>query len=507
MLAIFRRTLPGLVTLVASCLSLGCTTTLNAVRVTETRPAPPAGAPYNLNFTQYTIVVTRRVGCEDKDKNPRMAIAVQADVSRAEVRDPRRAYVIDMASLQSALKVTDLEVEYYDSGALKSVNGAAEDRTGPILTSYITSLGKLVGAGLLPLGAPEHAAAPPVVPQCSADTVKTLKKVAALKGAIKQNTADVKDLSASLDRATTLASTMGKAWPAKERELLARQIDALYGAQQNLTRLNAELKDALEAVSDVVTVKWPRDGETLESTPGDVPSLDSKLFDDQHWGAVGPSAMAELIKRSDVRLRIQATTPIGRTSAQMCPPPTACADDSLQGLKYRFPASGLFLVCSAATWPSCDPNPAKEEVIAKDEGLISQLGLVYALPLHSRPFSNKSVTATFAESGLPTKLGLKSLTASAESVATTAGNVVDQVISAHNAQASLQLDRLKAQTDLLKAQKDLADAKKALAPPKTDAQAEATQAFAADTTLAQAELANIQAHQALDAAKDAVSSH
>lgn len=77
-----------------------------------------------------------------------MKIAVAAEVTSKNVRDPKHHYVIDFASLQSAFKKSDLTIEYYDSGALKSINTSAEDRTGEVISSVVTSLGKIVGAGV-----------------------------------------------------------------------------------------------------------------------------------------------------------------------------------------------------------------------------------------------------------------------------------------------------------------------------------------------------------------------
>lgn len=127
----------------------GCPTYFNAVRIAEGVKVPPAGAPYNLSFTQYDVTVTRRVAdCwfsdENQVKKDMLVIATDAAITRKEVRDPARNYVIDLDSLQAGWKITNVEVAWHDNGTLKSINAAAEDRVGPILVSAATTLGKLV---------------------------------------------------------------------------------------------------------------------------------------------------------------------------------------------------------------------------------------------------------------------------------------------------------------------------------------------------------------------------
>lgn len=59
--AMHRQRVISLLAVGIVCFMSGCTTSLNAVRLTSNEDLPPAGLPYSLPFTQYTITVTRRI--------------------------------------------------------------------------------------------------------------------------------------------------------------------------------------------------------------------------------------------------------------------------------------------------------------------------------------------------------------------------------------------------------------------------------------------------------------
>lgn len=475
-----------IITLVA-CLVLaaagaGCTTHLDAVRMNKDAVPPVAGAPYFLNFTQFTVNVARRLRCEDAATQQPFAVAVSIEVTPAEARDPTRAYVIDLASLQSALKVSNVEVEYYDDGTLKSVNASAEDRSGEVLKSTVSTLGKLAVAGVTFGAAKDQAAS-----ACTDAARKAQDAVVRLTREIAAKTAQLKDRTEQLERVTALSAVVGKDWPAAERRRFSAEIDAVYQDRIALRTLQEALKAETRNITVTSTATWPPDGETFVSSAATIPDLAASTL--KSWGA-SDSDVSALQAASRVFLRLEPAGAFGRTA----PCGTACADDAVKGLKYRVPVPGRLVAC---TTPDC---AAGERIDAVD-GLVSQLGPVFVLSLDSAPFSNRKVTAAFAQTGLPTKLGVQSITASAETAATSIGAAVDTALAARAKLVPTPLERLQSETALLKARKDLADAQKALAPPTSDPQADATRAFAADTALAQAELANLQARAALDAAK------
>jgi hypothetical protein len=490
----------------------GCTTQLNATRVTSDNPVPTTGAPYFLNFTRFEITATRRVAaCEsevDNKKIPALVIETQLEAKRSEERDPVRHYVVDLESLQSRLKNTEVIIGYYDSGALKSLNASAEDRTGEVISSVVTTLGKAV-VGLAGAGA--RAAGDPV---CNEATAAAVAAVAKNKESTAALTKQLEQDVASLQHLTAIATALGKAWDASDRRRLATAMDAAQDKRLKLAALAEELKADLSKISVVGTRKWPANGDVLASTDALFPALTSAQI--LKWGSpdFDDKDFQNMVAATAVWARLEATTALKRT---LCTQPVdqddkdeaaakvqACAGDAAAGLKYRIPVPGRLLLCS--TTRCVESTDEKVDEIHLDQpGLISQLGPIFVLPLKSTVFSNKSVQAAFAENGMPQTLGVKS-SASAEKAAATFGTVTEQFLTARSSVVTNKLERVKAETELLKAEAELATAKKALEPPKVDPlaeQKEATGAFQADTALLDAELANIKARAALEEARAA----
>lgn len=495
---------PGLRLLVCALglLMAGCSTQLTVVRVKD-GAVPGAGAPYNLTFTQYDIAVTRRVTACPSATDPALVVTVEATATHKEARDPQRDYVIDFADLRSFFKTSDVTVDYHPNGALKSINATVKDETGAVLASAFSSVGKLAGAGLLGLGGPAimSGAAPAKPAQCTGTVLSALGKIKTLESQVKAATRDLTDISADLDRLTAMAQAMGRAWGRDERNELKKQIDAMYRARKQLGELNLSLKAEIAKVALVDTLVWPPDGETLISAAPVLAALTAEQID--KWGEnLTIANLQALATDTAVWARLRATSNIGRRAA--CPQ-NICPDDSLAGLKYRMPAPGILELCSVLPPASaagtaqqpCDPAA----VVGSDAGLVSQLGPVFALQLKNYPFMDQTISATFNDAGQPTTLGFRSA-AAAPGVAGALGGLVDQTLAVRAAlKPKSALDKLKDETELLKAQAELAAAKKALEPPKFADQVAAADGFTADATVAEAELAKLQADAALAAAR------
>lgn len=476
-----------------AALLTGCATELATVRVKSSDAMPQAGAPYNLTFTQYEIAITRRLSACSREVEgvtvKDMVVTFDASATRKEVRDPRREYVIDFLALRSFFKTTSITVEYHENGALKSVNATSDDKTAEFLSSIFASAGKVVG-----MSSPKAAMAEPPDPDagCSRKIADRLASVPGLEGQVKAKTKELEFVKSELERLTEMGKAMGRAWGPKERTELAAQISAMYKLNRELAKVNESLKNALSDLSFSTTVKWPLDGETFGASTALFPPLTET--DLKKWGRPTKANLAELTSSTGVWVNLVAMTDIGRKRPCVN---NVCMDDEVAGLKYRMPAPGLLLLCSSAKCQSTkDPD-----VIASDDGLVSQLGPVLSLPLKNYPFMNQSIEATFNNAGQPTKLGYKS-DAAAEKVASSFGALVDEVVKVKEARKpKTELEKLKEETELLKAQAELAAAKKALEPPKYATQAEAAAAFTADATVLQAELAKLQAEAALAAAR------
>jgi hypothetical protein len=476
----------------------GCSTQLQAVRVTDAAAMPREGAPYNLSFTQYDLVITRRlVACfeklpDGKNGRPQMTIATEVAATRNEVRDPKRDYVIDFSQLRSFFKTTDVSIEYHDNGTLKAVNAKVEDQTGPFLTGLITSVGKAItvaGGGLLAMTEP-----PVVPPSCSRKALDALAGVKNYKATLDLATKNLQLAKDEVERLTRLAQAIGRGWTDGDRAQLQRRVAEMYAASAAQELATDQLAKALASVTVTTKRTWPEDGEVRRKAVKLLDALklkELKLDDHNPWVDSTPAPNAQsVIGNNEVWINLFASTKIGETAA--CTQAT-CADDVPVGLKYRMPVPGALLLCSSG---SC-AELADADVHKVQERAISQLGPVMTLPLKNYPFMNQSIVATFNEAGMPTKLGFTQ-TPSPDKAAGVLGSLADEVSRQRkDRQPKSELDTLKDETALLKAKADLAAAQAALQPPKLAAQADSLAILNADTALLKAQVAKLEAEAAL----------
>lgn len=479
--SIARRPQRALVFLLMAAGVLGGCVQLKAVRVGSAPEVPTEGVPYNLTFTQYVVSATHRVRACQKDGKPELDLVTAVSATRKEVRDPKRDYIIDFAALRNVFKTTDIAVEYHENGALKSVNASVEDKTAQVLTGVFQAVGKLAVAG----------AALAVKPTCKPATVQAVQAVTVGEAKLQQAQRALTGATQRVEHLTLVGATLGRGWDAAGRQELVTAINALYSAKGAVETAEAELTAALEKVTIKGNAVWPPHGELFDSDQPIIPPL--TLVQVQAWGAGASGSLQKLADTTAVYPRLRAATSIGR--AQPCDD-EKCSDDRVTGLKYRMPAPGRLMLCSTA---ACDPKA--DVVHGYEEGLVSQLGPVLALPLRNYPFMQQSVEAVFNNAGQPLKLGYKSEGGS-EKLTDVLGTVVDEAIKVRAARKpKTELDLVKEETELLVAKTELAVAKKKLAPAANEQQAAATDTLKADTALLEAELAKLRAEVALNTAR------
>lgn len=466
----------------------GCTTELNASRVVTGHAVALAGTPYNLPYTRFKLDIVRRVAsCDGGIRIDTHVIAVPQ-----QARDPRRSYVIDLESLQGAFKSTDLQVSYYDNGAIKSINGSAEDRTGEFIGSALQTVATLArsaaGVALAEKSARENADA------CHPDVAKALSGLQGSENRLDAATDEVAQLTEQLRHYSALVATLGRGATAAHRRRLTTLMEQLLAANHEVETQKKTIADLLAKISVKVEKVWPDDGETFVSPAPVAEQLDDKVFRKWMWAGRASSSLAA---STAVHLQLRASEGIGRQAS--CG--DACPEDSVSGLKYRIPAAGTLTMCSALVQATRGaPATCGSDAKVVGTGMFSQLGRVYVLPLRSAVFTSKSVVATFTESGLPTSIGTTSGARSDKAAATlaaVAGATAD-VRDSHARREAVELeDRIK----VLTLRKELEIALQDLALPKADPVADATNAFTVDTTLVAAELANLEAKRALAAAR------
>lgn len=483
---------------VGSCLAAlgllqGCTT-LNAVKV-DSGVMKAEGAPYNLTFTQYELTVKRRLtSCFDTEDNPadpknpkktaNMKVTTTVEATRKEARDPTQEYVIDYAALRSFFKTTDIAVEYYDNGALKTVNATVTDKTGEFLKSTFTAVAKIAVLGTGTGGDAPKA--------CTDEVSGMVTQAVQAEKAVTAKTAALTRQTELLEKLQTVAVALGPTRNAVERREFADQVRALYKAKEDLEKDQKALADLLKKLTFTSKVTWPKDGATFSAQVVEPLTRD----DVKKWGTISDEGIARLKTETGVWVLISTDSPSAKhvvCSGVQCSTQTPA--EVTAGLKYRLAMPGMLQACTNA---SCAGDDVE---LFNDTGMFSQLGPIMTLPLKNYPFMAQTVVLTMNEAGQPTKLGYKS-EAGADKAMDTLNTFVDEYGKVRQAKRpKSELDLVKDETALLEAKAKLAAAKTALDPNPNAAQATATAALTADTALLQAELAKLKAQAALDDAK------
>lgn len=475
------KTAPSLLAVLAAAALSACTTELDARRIIGKVESPVAGAPYNLPYTRFKLNVIRRVvSCASP-----IEIKVQVTAVPEPRRDPMRSYVIDLQSLQSFFKSTDVQVAYYDTGAIKSINAGADDQTGEFIASTAATVAKLVGAGNLRTALPTA---------CTKQTAAALKNLVGKEVMLKAGTANADILTRELKAQVALVAWMGRSTPLADRREVTRLMRDLIDVQKKNQALALEIETHLADVSVKDDTFWPDDGETFISLTPVVKPVDNITI--EKWIGDVP-AKASVQAGTALYLELKATEQIGRAA----PCGARCKEDTYAGLKYRLPAEGTLSMCASVVPPEGN-NPAvcKSPATVTEAVMVNQLGRMLTLPLQSRVFSKKTVAATFNEAGVPTLLGVTS-TAAAGKAAAAIGGLADSAVSIMTSRAGREAADLENRIKVLKLNKELEVATQALVPQTKDAKAEATQAFTVDTALKQAELSNLEVSNALEEAK------
>lgn len=467
----------------------GCTH-LNAVRV-ESGVMKTEGVPYNLTFTQYEFVVKRRLtSCFDNaddpaKKTPNMKITTTVEATRKEARDPSQEYVIDFAALRSFFKTTDVAVEYYDNGALKSVNSTVTDKTGEFLKSAFTATAKVAMLGTS-VGAP--GVAPPA---CTDDALKDTANAVQSEKDIATKTAALKRQTEQLEKLQSVAVALGPTRNTEERREFADQVKALYKAKEEVEKEQKVLANLLDKLTFTSKVTWPKDGATF-SDKLVLPLTQKDIEEIKKWGSLSDEGVAKLKTDTGVWVLISTNSPSARhvvCGNVQCSNVTPSADAT--GLKYRLAMLGTLQACSNE---SCTGDAE----LFNDTGMFSQLGPIMTLPLRNYPFVNQTIVLTMNEAGQPTKIGYKS-EGGAEKAVDTANTFVDEYGKVRQAKKpKSELDLVNEETALLEAKAKLAAAKTALEQKPNEAQTKAAEALKADTALLEAELAKRKAQALLE---------
>lgn len=492
----------GIAVLAMASLPLAGCTTLK-VNPATSDPASRQGIAYFLPFSQFETKVTWAASCDETTKELSLTPKIEATAKNGP--DPAALYVIDYASLSAFTKTSSVKVTFYDSGAIKSINAEADDRTAEILTKTISAVGKV--AKLVVTAGADKAL-------CSADLVQKLSDADKAKKEVDRLTALLAKHTRDLDASSARVTRAGAAISRSLRQSHDTAISNVVATQIDLDSAKGLLEERTKAVSHTSTVVFPEASSVIASTKGiQIPAATLAKWVARKVNAAGkPLETDDQFKTRVEGLAAQAATWLElKSTTALVDPAKARAvaasgkpgDTGLKDASDPGPEAGVrYRVGVPAVLRACKGGPCTKVGVEEGE-LFKTLPVTllnrdttFFLPFHSKAFTNGALSATFAESGVLTSAGYEQKKAAGEAVAGLLDALaaeVSTVVEADRANSKSKLEKLEEEIKLAKAEKDLADAKAALDESGNDANEDAIAALAADTALKQAQVANINA--------------
>lgn len=465
---------------------------------------PREGVAYVLPYTQWAITAAWRLDyCPDPadptandGKDAQLAVKVDAVPGSAD--DGDLAFVINPQDLQTLTSVTTFGAKWHDGrNMLSSINMAVEDRSAQIIGNLVKTAVKVIP---LVSGVPAAPGAPAASATlfCSVEAAQALKDAETAKATLKIRTDTLNTATKALSAVQRKVAAAGDAIDDPTRAALSAALDAAVKAQTAQIRAEAELTEALDAITFKRILTWPESGNDFSGGPMSVdPDLVAKWI---------PALKGQPIDRSSVFLQIERVGSFGRKPERLDrrPPPSTgplvpdpanpivatpgtdayrLPAKSSRGLRYRMPASGTLVACW--TSPCGAESPAR---LAAFPGPIVQLGYVNVLPFRSRAFGNNSMTAEFNVDGNLKSVGYEQKAAPLEVATGAVADAADQLSGVLD--PTVRLSRGTAYLDALRKRRD---ALEAFAAPEDDPVGDETTALNAETTLFNARIARAKA--------------
>lgn len=472
-----------------------CTTHLDVDHALASDPASRRGIAYFLPFTQFDAKTTWTLASCDAQGVPEIAVTFAATPVSAP--DPDHLYTIDYASLDAISKTSSVKVDFYDTGAIKSINAAAEDRTAEIAGKAISAVGKIAKFGFI--GASQSS----FKFECSRDSKENLVKLKAANAKVTSLTAKLERATDALDALTVRVVRSGDATPAKVFAEQDRQIANVVATKLEQDLAGKAAARLLKKLSYISELKFPATSADSQSSAQELPlsTLQSWIGNlalagtpDVPW----ETAVKRFVDAQSVYLELQSsggwqggtdyTASNGKAARRA-------------GLRYRIAVPGTLSVCKKTLCSNLRGEPVK----VKDLPVrILQRGTTFYLPFASAPFSNGSLSATFSEGGVMTSAGYEQKKAAGEAIAGLADLLADEIVTVGGVireSKTTKLEALKERTDIATAKKAAEDAEKALLASADADTAAQSASLTADTTLKNAELANILADAAVRKAR------
>lgn len=483
----------------------GCTTL--KVNNFSGKPDERQGIAYFLPFTQFETTVSWTASCDTNNGNE-FGLTPQAEMTPKTGPDPDGLYVIDYRSLDAFTKTSNVKVDFYDNGAIKAINASADDKTGEILSTTLTAVGKFARVAYSGPALTESTQ-PTFV--CSQALINAIRSVEVAKSGTKpsdgspevegvdQKTQKLKAATDLLEAHSIIILRAGASITDAQRSEHLRLVSEVSAAQEELKKATKVLAEARKKITYTAEpISFPARSSVFESIDAIAvtPAVLAKwiAFDPAKFRAkkedpcsndclpVFTDELEKLALENSLWLKIVADSDFSdRYKAADNAPSNA-------GVRYRIAFPATLKVCGV---DKCGGEPIKTFAVQ----MMNQ-GTTLYLPFKSKAFTNATLSATFAQNGVLTSAGYEQKRAQGEALAGAVGTLLGEIGTTFEKVREgekSQLDLVKEQTELAKAEKELADAQAALVEKELNPDDQAIAALKTETALREAEVANINA--------------
>lgn len=398
---------------VGACMLAGCVTSL---KVKPDGSAPfirvgsdniTLGAVYSLPILQFKLAVTRTLSsCGGKEDLPNIQFRFDVKAEPHYVAGDR--FVVDYQALSSWSKTGSIEMQTYDNGVIKSINGSAIDESAAIIGDVVSTgfnIASLVSGIPVVTTGGQKGLPPPGSPPPELKYLACTEKAQAVLKAV--------------DELTTIRKAKNKALADSTEELAAlgrlAELHALTDADKvKLKKLQASVKDqsdaietlnkaadaALAKISTTEEIIWPESAtefgrKQLPPNKQSAAKLNS-LFELSASGAEPD----EIAASQELSITL---SPLAVVKAEGCATDTECKQkknyqEASNGVYFRSPVPAMLYVCGVSSPDSCKPGGATA-VVLSSQVMAPQLGVLRQLPFRNGIFQNNSLSASFREDG------------------------------------------------------------------------------------------------------------
>ena len=473
----------------------GCTTHLESGLAQANDPQSRKGIAYFLPETRFDVEVTWTVtGCTAS--GPELDAKIVAKT--ATEPDPSALQVIDYTSLNAFTKTSGVKVEFYDNGAIKSINASAEDRTGAIIEHAVSAAGKIALAAIGGESSPDG---------CSAKVNEALDKVDGLSGNVDAATQNLENAQATLESLTSrLAQTKSGKNDAAAAALL-KQIDVVEQRKRELQAAQDELAPQIKRLTYTGRANFvandPESARVVLSVPTEIW--------EKKWLPVNLiSAAARKQQENSVHIELRS---VGNWQDGV-DIETSGASRSAQreaGIRYRVAVPATLVGClgKPCTVPAAAQGTAGSQIGRALPVRVLSRATTFYLPFASKGFSNGALEARFAQDGTLTFASYDQKKAPGEGLFATVDTAADSVggvIKGIRAGQKTPLQQTKVETDLVQAQNALDLARQASVKSPNAAVEDEAKATEAQTKLLEAQVAKANAELALRKAQTELAS-